>query len=38
MNRYDAQGVMPEGHSFWRDNPATEVLALALTEARGGAA
>ncbi len=40
MNRYDAQGVMPEGHTFWRDNPATDVLALALAEARtrGGAA
>lgn len=34
MNRYDAQGVMPEGHTFWRDNPATDVLALALAEAR----
>lgn len=38
MNRYDAQGVMPEGHTFWRDNPATEVLALALAEAQEGAA
>ena len=36
LNRYDAQGVMPEGHTFWRDNPATTVLALALAEARAG--
>jgi hypothetical protein len=25
MNRYDAQGVMPEGHTYWRDNPATQI-------------
>lgn len=36
MNRYDAQGVMPEGHTFWRDNPATDVLALALADAQSG--
>jgi aminoglycoside phosphotransferase (APT) family kinase protein len=32
MNRLDAQGVMPEGHTWWRDNPATEVLTLVLDE------
>jgi aminoglycoside phosphotransferase (APT) family kinase protein len=32
MNRYERNGVMPDGHSFWRDNPATSLLKAILDD------
>ena len=32
MNRYERSGVMPAGHPFWRDNPATSLMARILDD------